>query len=108
MKTTEVPMAFETKTALIESWFENLWNNGDVKTIERLFAKDGIAHGVGPEPLTFDQFIGAYQMFRGAMPNMRTKIVNTVEQGNLVAVHFKATMDERLYSLFGEITRLHY
>ena len=39
----------DTPEAVVHNWFEELWNQGREDTIDRLFAVDGIAHGL-PTP----------------------------------------------------------
>ena len=45
----------QSPEAVIREWFEQLWNQKKIETIDRLFAADGIAHGLsgdvmkGPE-----------------------------------------------------------
>ena len=36
----------EENKALIQRWFEEVWNQGNSKTIDELLAEDGVIHGL--------------------------------------------------------------
>jgi predicted ester cyclase len=72
--------------SVLRTWFEEVWNQGREDTIDRLFAANGLAHGLGDEPLTGPvAFKPFYRSFRGAFPDIRVEIERTVVQGDLVA-----------------------
>ena len=81
-------MASEYKT-VAQEWFEQVWNQGRVDTIDRLFAEDGIAHGLkdaaGREIVGPAGFKPFFHQFREAFPDMRIDVVDTVAEGDLVA-----------------------
>jgi steroid delta-isomerase-like uncharacterized protein len=75
--------------AVVRTWFEEVWNQGREETIDRLLARDGVAHGLpggdvmrGPE--AFKPF---FRNFRGAVPDIHIEVVQTVTEGDRVAVH---------------------
>jgi steroid delta-isomerase-like uncharacterized protein len=79
-------MDYET---LVHEWFEEVWNQGRVDAIDRLFAADGIAHGLadgegnalrGPEG--YKPF---FHQFKGAFPNLRVDVEDTVCEGDKIA-----------------------
>lgn len=41
----------DTPSDVMRAWFRRVWNEGDESAIFDLFAKDGKAHGLGPEPI---------------------------------------------------------
>ena len=84
-----------TPDALMRRWFEDLWNNKRLETIDDLLAADGQIHGlpttdgrpiVGPAG-----FKPYYQTFRDAFPNMRIEVLRSVTEGDIVAVQCRVT-----------------
>jgi len=84
-----------TPAAVVQTWFEELWNQGKEETIDRLLARDALAHGLasadglplkGPE--AFRPF---YRRFRGAFPDIHVDIVRTVTEGDMVSAHCHVT-----------------
>jgi len=57
------------KSTLLHRWFDEVWNNKDEAAIDRMFAGDGVGHGLGAEPIvgpenfkTFHRaFVSAYR-----------------------------------------------
>ena len=81
-------MATNYKT-LAHEWFEEVWNQGHAEAIDRLFAADGIAHGLadasgnalrGP-----DGFKPFFEQFRDAFPDMQIGVEDTVCEGDKIA-----------------------
>ena len=77
------------RSTIAHDWFEQVWSRGDESTIDRLFAEDGIAHGLtggeGRElrgPAAFKPFFHA---FRAAFPDMQVVVEDTVVEGDKVA-----------------------
>ena len=75
--------------AVLRAWFDEVWNQGREETIDRLFAADGLAHGLPGDgvlqgPAAFKPF---FRNFRGAFPNIRIDVVRTVTEGETVAAH---------------------
>jgi hypothetical protein len=50
MRTIEERNMSENNKALIQRWFEEVWNKGRSEAIEEMFAADGIAHGLSDDP----------------------------------------------------------
>jgi predicted ester cyclase len=80
---------------IAHTWFEEVWNRGDETAIDRLFAADGLAHGIGAPadnpivgPARFKPF---FRAFRSAFPDIRVRIVRTVSEGDMVAAHCRVT-----------------
>jgi steroid delta-isomerase-like uncharacterized protein len=74
---------------LAHEWFEEVWNKGDRDAIDRLFAADGIAHGLaegadaplrGPEG-----YRPLFDRFRDAFPDIQIEVVDTVCEGDKIA-----------------------
>ena len=79
--------------SVMRTWFDELWNQGREDTIDRLFAADGLAHGlpgggVIRGPAEFKPF---FRNFRAAFPDIRIEVVRTVTQGDTVAGHCRVT-----------------
>ena len=81
-----------TPESVLRTWFEEVWNQGREDTIDRLFAANGLAHGLGDAPLTGPAaFKPFYHNLRGAFPDIRVEIERTVVQGDLVAGYCRVT-----------------
>ena len=77
--------------ALVRRWFEEVWNNGDDKTIDELLTDRTVIHGLGDDlrgPSGFKPFHAAY---RNAFPDVKIQIARMVAEDDLVAVHWNAT-----------------
>jgi len=87
-------MADQYKT-LAHEWFEEVWNQGSSDAIERLFAADGIAHGLadvaGHEPVGPAGFKPFHKMFRDAFPDLRIEVMDTICEGDKIAVRCAVT-----------------
>lgn len=75
--------------ALVQRWFEEVWNKGRADAIEEMFATDGIAHGLSDEsgspmrgPAGFKQF---HANFREAFPDIQIVVEDMVAEGDKVA-----------------------
>jgi steroid delta-isomerase-like uncharacterized protein len=74
--------------SIVHEWFEEVWNQRNTDTITRLFARDGIAHGIkGPNgdglrgPEEFKQF---HATFVKAFPDIQIKVLDIIVQGHKV------------------------
>ncbi|WP_412070377.1 ester cyclase [Rubrivirga sp. IMCC43871] len=82
-------MMTKEKQVLTE-WFEEVWHQGNEDALFRLFAEDGVAHGleddegrpiVGPEG-----YLAFLRAYRSAFPDIRFEIVDTVQEEDRVSV----------------------
>jgi steroid delta-isomerase-like uncharacterized protein len=83
-------MSAENK-ALVRRWFEEVWNKGDASAIDRLFAANGIVHGLGEErkgPAGFKPFHAAY---RDAFPDVRLDLEDLIAEDDKVAFRWTGT-----------------
>ena len=84
-----------TPDAVVRTWFEELWNQGKEETMDRLFAGNGLAHGLsGPDGLPLrgpDAYRPFFRQFRAAFPNIHIDVVRTVTEGDLIAAHCHVT-----------------
>jgi len=74
--------------ALVQRWFEEVWNKGRADAIDEMFAADGLAHGLGDEtplgPAAYKEF---HARFHGAFPDVKIVIEDMVAEGDKVAAH---------------------
>lgn len=75
-------------STIVHEWFDQVWNQGDESAIDRLFHAQGKAHGLA----VGDTFEGpeAYKpllrKFKQAFPDLRIEVVDSVREGDKVAV----------------------
>ena len=82
----------QSPEAVMREWFEQLWNQKKVETIDRLFAADGIAHGLSGDVMKGpDGFRPFYAAFSEAFPDMRIDVLRTIVQGEFVVLHTHVT-----------------
>jgi predicted SnoaL-like aldol condensation-catalyzing enzyme len=84
-----------TPAEFVHSWFQEIWNDGDERAIDRLMAPRAVFHGLpSPDgrpivgPAEFKPF---FQSFRQAFPNIRVRVARTVTEGEMVAAHCHVT-----------------
>jgi steroid delta-isomerase-like uncharacterized protein len=89
--------------AVIRTWFEELWNQGKEETIDKLFAADGIAHGLsGPDGAAIrgrDAFRIFFKSFRSAFPDIQIEVAQTITDGDRVAALCHVTGTHRGHDL---------
>lgn len=84
------------KLDIAARWFHEVWNEQREETIDELLAPDGVAYGLGAEPLVGPAgFRPFHRAFLNAFPDIRLRILNSVEQGEMVAVQCLATGTHR-------------
>jgi steroid delta-isomerase-like uncharacterized protein len=79
----------EKNKALVQSWFEEVWNKGRAEAIDEMFAADGIAHGLSDEtgkplrgPVDFKRF---HATFREAFPDIVVTVEDMIAEDDKVA-----------------------
>jgi steroid delta-isomerase-like uncharacterized protein len=87
----------QENSALIRRWFEEVWNKGRMEAIDEMASPDVVGHGqvqhdtdIGMEE--FKPFVVA---LRGAFPDMKVVIDQTIEQGDKVAARWTSTMTHK-------------
>jgi steroid delta-isomerase-like uncharacterized protein len=79
----------EENKALVQRWFDEVWNKGRAELINEMFAADGVAHGLSDDPS--HPIIGPagytpfYEVFRGAFPDIRVVVEDMIAEGDKVA-----------------------
>jgi steroid delta-isomerase-like uncharacterized protein len=85
----------EENKALVRRWFEEVWNKGRTEAIDEMFAEDGIAHGLADTPDRKmrgpSDFKIFHATFRGAFPNVRVQVEDTIAEGDKVAARCSVT-----------------
>lgn len=80
---------YDGNKALIERWFEEVWNKGRAEAIDEMFAEDGIAHGLadatGQPVIGPAEFKVFHATFREAFPDITVSVDDTVSEGDKVA-----------------------
>ena len=78
--------------AIARRWFEEVWNQRRVETIYELFTADTAIHGLpGGSMQGPDAFKAIFDVFSGAFPDIRITVVETVTEGDRVAVRCRVT-----------------
>lgn len=88
---------------LAHEWFEEVWNKGQSKAIDRLLAEDAVAHGLvddqGNElrgPAGFKRF---FLQFTNAFPDIHVEVVDTVSEGDKIAARCLVTGTHKGHTL---------
>jgi steroid delta-isomerase-like uncharacterized protein len=74
-------------------WFEEVWNNRDAKAISRMFAKEGVAHGLGADGEDLigpDGFLPFHTAFLTSFADLQITIDDLIEAEDRVAVRWRA------------------
>jgi steroid delta-isomerase-like uncharacterized protein len=83
---------------LVRRWFEEVWNQKRVDSIDGLLADDSIAHGMGPGGADLygrDAFKTAHATFLGALPDLRITLDQVLVDGDMVAARFTCRATHR-------------
>ncbi len=80
---------------LARTWFEEVWNQGKTEAIDRLMTEDVVIHGLvgphGPDLRGPDQFKPFHESFRAAIPDIHIEVLDTITEGDRVAVRCRVT-----------------
>ena len=80
----------EQNKQVVRRWFEEVWNQGRVETIDELMATDAVAHGLGADMHGPEQFKPFHAQFREAFPNIRIEMQELIAEGDKVAFSYIA------------------
>jgi steroid delta-isomerase-like uncharacterized protein len=79
----------EENKALLQRWFDEVWNKGRAEAIDEMFAADGIAHGLSDDPGNpirgASGFKPFHETFRGAFPDIEVMVEDIIAEGDMVA-----------------------
>jgi len=81
----------EQNKALVQRWFDEVWNKGRADAIDEMMAPDAVVHGLSDDdmsstligPVGFKPF---HATFRGAFPNIQVIVEDLIAEGDKVAV----------------------
>ncbi len=79
----------------IDTWFEEVWRKGSAEAIDAMVADDAVMHGLGEGDAVvrggggFKPFV---ERMRGAFPDVDIRPVQTIEEDDLIATRWVATM----------------
>jgi steroid delta-isomerase-like uncharacterized protein len=77
-----------TPDAVIREWFKEVWDEGNLDTVDRLMARDCVAHGLGPDGIRGPEALKPFvRVMRGALGDLEVDVSQTVTQGDRVAAH---------------------
>jgi steroid delta-isomerase-like uncharacterized protein len=78
----------EENKALIQRWFEEVWNQGNSSVIDELLADDGVIHGLvdanGNPVKGLQAFHEFHSQFRGAFPDLKVSVDDVIAAGDRV------------------------
>jgi len=80
------------------SWFEDVWNQGRREVIRERFRAGSPAEGLGEAGVTVsgpDEFEPFYDTIRGAFPDIKIQVHDTIVQGDKVAGRWSAVATHR-------------
>ena len=88
MDNTQQQETHEKNKALVQRWFDEVWNKGREEAIGEMFADDGVAHGLSEDvnhPITGPkEFKPFHQTFRGAFPDITVNVEDMIAEGDKV------------------------
>jgi len=81
-------------TAFVHQWFDEVWNAHNPEAADNLMAPDAAMHGLGDGAGV--NGLAAFKEFAsrllGAFPDIHVRIDQTIEEGDLIAARWTATM----------------
>ena len=82
------------RITFMHRWFEEVWNKGNLEAVDELMTADATMHGLGEGAGVngSDAFKAFALRLRAAFPDMRVTVVETVEEGDMIASRWTATM----------------
>lgn len=78
----------EANKALVQRWFEEVWNQGKSEVIDELLAEDAVIHGLidgAGKPVTgASGFHDFHKQFRGAFADINVSVEDAIAEGDRV------------------------
>ncbi len=83
-------MSGNENKALIRSFYDEIWNRGNLRAISQFVASDLVDHNPGfpGQPPGREGFLELVSMVRRAFPDLRRRIDLQVAEGDLVVTYF--------------------
>jgi steroid delta-isomerase-like uncharacterized protein len=84
---------------LAHQWFDEVWNQRKIETIDRLLVQDVIAHGLvdekGNELRGISAFKEFFVQFTKAFPDIHVEVADTISEGDKIAARCIVTGTHR-------------
>ena len=83
------------RVTFMHRWFDEVWNKGNASAIDEMMAADAIVHGLGEADVNVrgpEAFKPFQARLRAAFPDIQVTIEETIEEGELIASRWTATM----------------
>ena len=84
-----------TPEELVYAWFDEVWHKGDESAVDRLFAEDGIAHGLvdadGNELVGPEAFKPLVRQLRGALHDLQIIVEDVIATEDKAATRLRIT-----------------
>ena len=91
-------MSIQDNIHLVNRWYQEVWNEGNIQTIHELLSPDAVGIGqVGSEVELHgpQEFISFREQFRSAFPDIDFKVVDAFGADDKVVVRWSARMTHR-------------
>jgi steroid delta-isomerase-like uncharacterized protein len=85
----------EANKAVIQRWYEEVWNQGRSEAIAEMLAEDCIVNGLADEKgetiQGFEGFKRFHEIFRSAFPDLTIRVEHLIAEGDYVVAHCVAS-----------------
>ena len=91
-------MSTKENVALMRRWFEEVWNEGKIGTVNELLAEDAVGMGQGEPGVEVHgpaDFIPFVERIRAAFPDVKVIVEETFGARDKVVVRWSATMTHK-------------
>lgn len=85
-----MPELDDDALTMVRRALETVWNSGEVDALDDLLAGDYVRHG-HDEHTDKDHIKSTITLARNAFPDLHTEIQHILQQGDMVATHWKCT-----------------
>lgn len=80
---------------VVDAWFNEVWNDGNEATIDRLMMPEAVYHGLPAPVVGPAQFKPFFRAFRQAFPDIRVQVLQTICEGDTIACRCAVTGTHR-------------
>jgi predicted ester cyclase len=91
----EKSLTREEKVALMHRWYDEVWGQGNEKSIDEIFSQEGIAYGLGEAGLDVrgpEEFKPFVRKIRESFSNIKFDIEDVLVEGEQVVTRWVVTM----------------
>lgn len=79
------------KRKLVENWFQQVWNERRVETVDQLVSPDFRMHGLAPQPLGITEFKAFHRFLCEQVPDLKIELTHFMEEGDWVVMRARVT-----------------